>query len=131
HQGVRVRVEEIGELGREVLVPIDEYVRELVDAEQDRRDDEPRAQYPERLLNRIGSPAGRLRSGGGRGAGGRSGRSDGHRRSLLKSVSICYSDLSGSLCQVAIGIREGGACAAGFIARGAVRTRRADAPSAV
>ena len=46
--------QEVGELGREVEVPVDEHVGELVEAEEDRRDGEADPQQPERLHRRIG-----------------------------------------------------------------------------
>ena len=40
HEGVGLGVEQVGELGCQVLVPVDEDVGELVEAEQDRGHDE-------------------------------------------------------------------------------------------
>ena len=70
HQRVCLGVEQVGELGRQVAVPVDEDVEELVQPEQDRSDDEPDPQEPERLVRRV------LEGG----------RSDGRRTSRSPSV---------------------------------------------
>ena len=54
HDLVRAAGQVVGDLGREVTVPVDEHVRELVEAEEDRRDGEADAQQPERLDRRVG-----------------------------------------------------------------------------
>ena len=88
HDLVRAAGQEVGDLGREVAVPVDEHVGELVEAEEDRRDGEADPQQPERLERRVGEVGARRAGRRGRPVVG-SVRSWSSVLPLYKQVILC------------------------------------------